>query len=136
MWKLNTESAGERRSPKESDIDAALVEARRAGGFVILSRAPEDYMQTDGRMVEVRRDGRHLRLETEHEQPVDGETLRNLFASFFRDHEEWRHASWRDVGDELNTTHRPGAASGRAAVGTLAAIALVGSAALIWWLTR
>lgn len=124
MWKLETEAAGKRNAPSEADIDAALSAYSRDGGFVILSRAKEDYVQVGVGTLEYRRDGRHFQRDLAGISPA---VVRDVFVSFFRDDGRWQTAvAWRDVSEApLSAPRRRSRGAGLLA---LALIALVGFA--------
>lgn len=97
--KLETTSGGETKNPGPDALEAALDELWIDDGFLILSRAAEDYVQAAGCVVEYRQDGRHFCHET---TSPERDLVRAVLFSYFADDGKWKNlVEWRDVTDEL-----------------------------------
>ena len=127
---LKLDISGDRtiRNPQAPDVASALREAaRRDDGYVILSRAEAEYMQTAAGIVEYRERGRHFRSI---EDPVNWDVIEALFLAYLRGDPAWRGlAKWRDVTDELAQLRR-----GSSAWIFLVVLALLGVALAFWFL--
>lgn len=64
--------------PTEHDVYEAL---RQGGDFVILSRGPEEYVQTNFAVIEFRRDG----VQLEAKDAISDELMQRVFAAYLRD---------------------------------------------------
>ena len=96
---LETCSGGVSANPGPDDLETALDELGADDGFLILSRASEDYVQAAGCVIEYRQDGRHFGYET---ASPDRDLVRKIFSSYYSDDGRWKQlVEWRDITDEI-----------------------------------
>jgi len=100
--KLEASSGAPIHGPTPSDVIEALRGLAEDGAFVILSTAPEDYVQAAGTATEYRRGGRHLAAEN-----LTPDTRERIFLSYLDGNDDFtRLAPWRDVTETVGTPPR------------------------------
>lgn len=98
---LETSSGCVIRDPIPADIDSALSELARGDGYLILSRAAEDYVQAADNIVEYRDATGHFRHVA---ATPDAELVRRVFVAFLEERPDWKSlVQWEDVTLETRT---------------------------------
>lgn len=91
------------RNPTPDDIDAMLDDLDRDEGFVILERAPLEFVQATGGCIEYREGNCHYRAMIE---PGDRALVRRIFVEYLSGGDSWKTAAqWHDVTHEIGYFH-------------------------------
>jgi hypothetical protein len=93
------------KQPQPQDLVNALGElAKLDDGYIILARAPQEYVQTASGIVEYRERGQHFRTVAD---PVAPTVIQELFLAYLRGDADWQQGTeWKDVTEELTPTRR------------------------------
>ena len=88
------------QDPTPADIEAALSELGTDGGFLILAKSDEEYVQAAGTCLEYREFEQHYRAVG----ACGPDLVRSVFLEYLTPGGQWRTMTeWEDVTEEVST---------------------------------